>query len=232
MGLFSGIKHIVGGLTGATAAHAAKDAAQAQQEAIQKAIGQYNSDYTGQQNLWNPYINFGSSAMGGINALNSGDFSGFANSPDFLAAMKYGTAAVDAKAGALGDLFAGSRATALQQKGQDTASQYLGQYRNSLFNQLNYGQNATNALSNQLWNKTQGVANAQMGIGNAQAGGMIGAANSWGQGAANLANLGSSIASGGFGGFGGGGNFLSSLFKSGGASGYGGGFMPRVDTVG
>lgn len=215
MGLFSSVGHLVGGLTGAGGAHAAKDAAAAQEEALRKAIAEQNSGYAGQQTLFNPYAQMGTQGLEHLNALNSGDFSAFQNSPDYLYALKQGLGAVNANAGAMGNLFSGSRATALDERAQGLATQNLGNYRNALGQQIGIGQYGTSGLSNALTNKTNSISDMLTGIGNARAGGQIGASNAWGQGASNLVNLATSIGTGGMS------NMLGGLFKSAGASGYG-----------
>lgn len=209
MGIFSHVGHLVGSLTGSTQADAAHDAARAQEEYLRQAIAEFRNSYTGQQALWNPFVNAGTQGLSNLNALNSGDYSGFSNSPDYLYARGQALDAVDSRAGALGNLFSGARATALEQRGNDLATQNLGNYRNALNQQIGYGLSGTAGLSGALSDTTHGIADSLTGIGNARAGGAIGAGNAYGNALGNLINLGTSVFSGGMGGgFGGG----SSIF--------------------
>ena len=201
MGLLSGIKDTVGGLAGGLlgygGANAAAAASKAQQEAIKKAIAEQNAGYAGQQTLFNPYANMGTQGLQHLNALNSGDYSAFENSPDYQYALEQGLGAVDARAGAMGNLFSGGRATALNKEAQGLATQNLGNYRNSLMGQIGIGQWGTGGLSNALGNKTNAISDLLVGVGNAQAAGKIGAANSYSNAASNLMNFASSMWGGG-----------------------------------
>lgn len=206
MGLFGGLGDSLFG-----SGDPAKDAANAQKEGIRDAIGEYRTGYEGQQALWDPFRNFGMEAMGGIRALNSGDYSGFQNSPDYQYALQQGLAGVGSQAGQMGNLFSGARLTAANNKAQGLATQNLGNYRNSLYNQLGYGQNATNALSGALMNTTQGIANANMGLGDAGASRYINASNAGQNAAGNWMNFGGNVLQG----FLGGGGTFSGLFGGG-----------------
>lgn len=113
-----------------------------------------------------PFMDFGKQAIGGLGALNAGDYSGFLNSPDYQAAMQQGIGNMDRSAAAGGALFSGGHQRDLSQFNQGLASQFLGNYRNALFNQAQMGQNAA-AQAGQFG------ANAANQIGNAQAGGIL-----------------------------------------------------------
>jgi hypothetical protein len=135
---------------------AAKGAANSQIAAQQAQFDQTRQDLM-------PFMDFGKQAIGGLGALNAGDYSGFQNSPDYLFAMQQGIGNLDKSAASRGSLFSGGHEKDLAQFGSGLASQYLGNYRNSLFNQAQMGQNAA-AQTGQFG------ANAANNIGNAQAG--------------------------------------------------------------
>jgi len=188
-GVADAVGGLAGGFLGFGGADAAKQGSAAQVEALKKAIEEYRAGYAGQENLWNPLRGFGMSAIGGLNALNSGDYSAFENSPDYQFALQQGNQALGQNQASRGNLFSGGAGQEIAKYNQGLATQNLGNYRNSLFNTLNYGQNATGALSNALENKTQGIADARIGAGNARASGYVGAANSYGNAASNLLNF-------------------------------------------
>ncbi len=141
-------------------------AAQAQRDALAKVEGYQQ-----------PYQQAGTNALTGINAVNSGDYSGFENSPDFLFAQKYGGQAVDRSAAARGNLNSGNTLVAQQQFGQGLASQQLGAYRNSLFQQAGLGQNANNQLTSATLGTANNVGNFLTGSGDARASGIVANAN-------------------------------------------------------
>lgn len=196
-GIADTVGGLVGGLTGYGGAQAAGKATDAQLEAIKQAISEYNSGYAGQQALFNPYAQAGTQGLQHLNALNSGDFSAFESSPDFLFAQQQGNQALGQQQASRGNLFSGGAGRELAQFNQGLASNQLGQYRNSLMGQIGIGQYGTNGLSNALTNKTQGIADARIGAGQARASGYTGAAGSYSNAAANWMNMASSLWGGG-----------------------------------
>jgi hypothetical protein len=146
-------------IVGAYGAHEKNKAANNASDAITDAQRQMY-DQT-RQDL-SPYMNFGQQAIGGLTALNNGDWSGFLNSPDYLAAQSQGLDMLDRSAASRGSLFGGGHTRDTIKFGQGLAAQYLGNFRGSLFNQAQMGQNAA-AQSGQFG------ANAANQIGGAQA---------------------------------------------------------------
>ena len=134
----------------------AKGAANAVTQAQQQQYEQTRQDLM-------PYMDFGKQAIGGLGALNAGDYSGFLNSPDYQFALGQGIGNLDKSAASRGALFSGGHQKDLSMFNQGLAGQFLGQYRNSLFNQAQMGQNAA-AQTGQFG------ANAANQIGGAQAG--------------------------------------------------------------
>lgn len=135
---------------------AAKGAANAQIQAQQQQFDQIRQDLA-------PYRDFGSSALPLLQQLNGGDYSGFLNSPDYLAARDQGIGTIDRSAASRGSLFSGGHEKDLAQFGSGLASQYLGNYRSSLFNLAGMGQSAANQTGAFGQNAANNIGNAQAG---------------------------------------------------------------------
>jgi hypothetical protein len=116
----------------------------AQNQATQNGVNAYEQGRADLQ----PYADFGKGAIPLLQQLNSGNFSGFENSPDFLFAKQQMTQGVDRSAASRGSLFSGGHEVDLAQRLGGLASQQLGAYRNSLFDQLGAGQNAATNQGN------------------------------------------------------------------------------------
>jgi hypothetical protein len=154
---------------GAIANNQANKGAQAQQQSQQAAIDEQRRQYDQTRSDLNPYMQFGQAAIPGLTALNSGDYSGFLNSPDYLAALNQGQGQIDHSAAARGGLFGGGHTKDTIQFGSDLASQYLGNYRNSLFQQAGMGQNAAAGLGGLGANMANSIGNAYGNMGDARA---------------------------------------------------------------
>lgn len=133
---------------------AASQGAKAQTDASNAAIG------VAQDNLA-PYMDFGKSALPALQQLNSGDYSGFLKSPDYLAALNLGQDQIDRGAAARGGLFGGGHTRDSISFGSGLASQYLNQYRNSLFNQAGMGQQAAGTLTGAVTGQLNNIGNAR-----------------------------------------------------------------------
>jgi hypothetical protein len=130
---------LIGGLFGNRAADAQRKAAEANARLIGQRYDQTRGDFQ-------PYMGAGQQALGQWSQLNSGDYSGFANSPDYLAAKEMGLEGLDRRAAAYGNL--GSGGTDADRIGfaSNLASQQLGAYRNSLMGMAGMGANMTSNL--------------------------------------------------------------------------------------
>ncbi len=130
---------ILGGILGNQAADAQGDAAQAQQDWIRQVYGDAQGNFA-------PYLQAGQGGLNGLSALMGGDYSGFMNSPDYLAsqkAMQYGQ---EHGAAARGRLFSGGFASDLANANADHASGYLNNYRNHLMGVAGMGLQGAGAL--------------------------------------------------------------------------------------
>lgn len=138
-------------------------------------------------------------AGGGLPTAGTGkpDWSVFLNSPDYKYAKGQSLDAVDARYGANGSRWSGAAMGAINKQASGLASQNFGDFYNRLMGMTGVGTQANNALSGALGNTVNSLSDLTTGIGNAQAGAQIGAANSYGNAAGNLLNMGTSIASAG-----------------------------------
>ena len=161
---------------------AAKDAANAGRDASNAAILEQRN---ARNQYITPYFDIGLSNLRQLQALNSGDFSSFQQSPDYQFRFDQGMQALDRSAAARGALNAGGSDADRIAYGQGMASQAYNDYYNKLFNLASMGQQAGAAgvgvASNIGGYLQQGAA--------AQGAGAIGSANAWGNAIGGLAGL-------------------------------------------
>lgn len=143
-----------------------------------------------------PYLNSGTNALGYLNRLNSGDMSKFFTSPDYQFRLGQGLDTLQNSAAAKGGLLSGNAMRAISDYGQNTAAKEFSDYWNRMFAQTQLGQQATLgqgsiALGQGQLGASMGnmVGNTMMGIGQANASGPVGAANSINSGIGNYAFL-------------------------------------------
>lgn len=141
------------------------------------------------QQYQQPYLDAGSPAINALTKVNSGDYSGFNSSPDYLYAREQALSGVQGSAAARGGLFSGRTGLELAKVGSGLASQNLGNYRNSLMQQIGIGQSAANNLGNATIGVAGGVGNALIGAGDARASGIAGSTNAITNGIDQLAGV-------------------------------------------
>lgn len=124
-----------------------------------------------------PYLDAGSPAINALMRVNSGDYSGFNESPDYLYARDEALGAVQNSAAARGGLFSGNTGRRLVEVAGDYASRNLGNFRNALLQQAGIGQSAANTLSGATLNTAAGVGSDLSGAGDARASGIAGQTN-------------------------------------------------------
>ena len=185
-------------------AYAGRQAANAQGRASEANIAEQRRQFDQLQANQQPYMGYGqgSGGIGGLQALANGDYSGFMNSPDYLASQKAGLYALDHSASARGRLNSGGFAADLQNAGQDHAAGFLGNYRNSLQWGANLGQNAAAGVGQAGQNMANANANSRNGYADAQAtgyGAMAGGLSSLAGAFAGAYRPGGSSYGGGFG---------------------------------
>jgi len=159
--------------------------ADAAQHGAQAGLDWTKQVYQDAQGNFAPYLAAGTTGLNGLSALAGGDYSGFANSPDYLYAREQAQYGNDHSAAARGQLYDPGTQLELAHQMNGIASQNLGNYRNSLQYLSTLGAGAaTNlgSIGNGLaGNVMQGYGN----IANAQQQGY----DSNGQLAASLGNL-------------------------------------------
>lgn len=182
--VIAGVATVAGAAISADAAGDAADSANKGQDAAIREQRLAREQF--QENI-NPYLEFGQNSMGQLGQLNAGDYSGFMNSPDYLAAMQGGTQAVNRAA--IGNLSGGGTAADLQRLGQQTAAGYLGNYRNSLQFGAQLGQNSAVGAGQMGLQSANSIGNAygQMGANSGNA--ALGQANAWGSALGGIAGL-------------------------------------------
>lgn len=185
---------------------AAKKAGRAQANAAQQTIDMQQSIYDQSRRDAMPFYDAGVNALGQINAVNRGDYSGFENSPDYLYARGQAQQGIERGAAARGSLYSGGTNVDLANALNGIASQNLGNYRNSLMGLAQMGQNQSQYLG-QLGNQWGNQFGNAMGI-KGQANAQIAAA-----GPATQAGYGNALASA-----------ASTYLGAGGGGGGGGGF--------
>lgn len=119
----------------------------------------------------------------------TGDFSDFYASPDYQFRLQEGQKQLERAAAARGSRLAGGTLAALQQRGQDIASQEYGNYYNRMAALAGIGQTATGQLGQLGAMTAQSMGQYAAGAGQYQAAGAMGQANAIGGGLASLASL-------------------------------------------
>lgn len=214
------LSDIVGGLTGSTAAEAAKDAARIQAEAIRSSMAYmqpfHQAGVQAQNRLMSLLGLSGDPQSEGYGSM-ARDFSmqDFQQDPGYGFRMSEGLKALERSAAGRGGAASGAAMKGITRFGQDLASQ---EYQNA-FNRYMANRQARLSPLQNLMGVGAGAASGLMGgtrdVGEAQASGIVGAANARQQGINNLLNLGMmaagvgmgnpAMALGGLGGLGGGG---------------------------
>lgn len=137
--------------------------AQAQMYGIDEQRRQYDQSRTDMM----PWLTAGQGALGQMQALNSGDFSQFHESPDYQFTFSEGQRALDQGAAARGGLFGGGNTRDTIKYGQGMASQQYNSFYNKLQSMAGQGQTTAGGLG-QLG--AQMAGNIQQGYGNIGAG--------------------------------------------------------------
>ena len=202
MGLLSKIGKVVGGAIGGPVGAAiggaagsliggkkSKKAGKTAASGYDAAAEQYRNALAASQAYMQPYQQAGTAGLANLDRLNSGDYSGFQNSPDYKYALQEGLAGVEGSAAARGGLYSGNAMRALQATGSGLASQNLGNYRNAVMNQIGIGQNAAGTLTNASFNAAGGIGAGLAGSGDARASGIVGQSNAYQTGLSELGTL-------------------------------------------
>lgn len=182
---------LIGGIGSAViGSNAAKDAANAQEQAALSAQNLQMQMFDKAQAAEQPYNTIGQGAVNtlgglyGINGTNAGtgtptaqSLNAFTQSPDYAFALQQGTQAMQRSAAAGGTLLSGGQLKAGQEFGQGLASQQYGNYYNRLLSLSQLGQSAATGISNAALNAGGQIGNSIQAGGQAQASGIVGSAN-------------------------------------------------------
>lgn len=148
---------------------AAQGAANAAADANQLAIREQQRQFDLTREDMQPWLQAGQSALGQMQALNSGDFSSFTQSPDYQFAYDQGLQALDRSAAAGGMLTSGGADADRIAFGQGLATQNYGNYYNRLAGLAGAGQNAAGGLGQFGANAASNIGNLQQATGQARA---------------------------------------------------------------
>lgn len=184
---------------------AAKEQGRAARDAANQGLGVQQAERDRFNANIQPYLGAGTGALSSLQALNSGDYSGFENSPDYLYARGQAQQGIERGAAARGNLYSGGTNVDLATALNGLASQNLGNYRGSLMSLAQMGQQSAmgagqlgqqsaNAISNLYGHRGQAIgdinsagAATQAGYGNAIGsafGSYLGAGGTFGKSAA------------------------------------------------
>lgn len=184
---------VVGAYSANQQSKAAKGAANAQTRAADAATAEQQRQFDLTRQDQQPWLQAGQGALTQMQALNSGDFSSFKESPDYQFAFDQGLQGLDRSAAARGSLYSGGHSADLMKFGQGLASQNYGNFYNRLaglsgagqttaVNLGSLGANMAGNIGNNLQDAGRARASAYLSTGdtNSQlAAGLGGAFNNW-----------------------------------------------------
>ena len=147
---------------------AASGAANAVQRGYDAATAEQARQYDQSRADNMPWLQAGQNALTGMQALNSGDFSGFTQSPDYQFAMDQGLKSLERGAAARGGLYSGGADADRMQFASGLASQNYNNYYNRLAGLAGAGQTAGSGLAALGQNYATNVGNNLIGAGNAR----------------------------------------------------------------
>lgn len=125
---------------------AAKGAANAQSRAVDAATAEQKRQFDLTRQDRQRWLEAGQGAVTQMQALNSGDFSSFKESPDYQFAFDQGLQGLDRSAAARGSLYSGGHSADLMKFGQGLASQNYNQFYNRLAGLSGTGQTTASGL--------------------------------------------------------------------------------------
>lgn len=191
-GLLGAGGSIFSGLMGSKAA---KSAANAQAQAAANALGFQRQVYDDTRANLSPFIDIGKGAfrsIGDLYGLNPGNgnpnMGGFTESPDYQFRFGEGMRALENSAAARGGLLSGNFARSAQQFGQGLASGEFANYFDRLFRTSQLGASAASSAGGLGTTQAGNIGNTMMGLGQAQASGIVGGANALTGGINSAAN--------------------------------------------
>ena len=191
------VRNLVGGITGSTAANAAREGAAIQADSGERAIEVLQQATAEGQAFLEPFQQIGQQGLDQSQFLTdpNAQFDFLQNNPLFQMGLDNANTVTQQSAAARGRLSAGDTLQQLNNNALLTAQPLIANQQNSIQNLLNQGlQTATNQGNIAIGQGTN-VANTTTDIGAALAAGQVGAANARGQRAQGILSLGGQAAS-------------------------------------
>jgi len=187
---------VLGGLLGRRGARAQERSARQFGQLAGQRFDQSRQDFS-------PFMEAGRDSLSQLQQVNSGNYTGFYDSPDYQGALDQGIEAMNRRQASVGNLASGGSSADLNAFAQQLASQNLGNYRASLMGVSQLGANMTSNMGQLGQGYTEMQGNALLGQGNARASGYQAMGNA-------LQGVSRSIGNA-FGGFGGGGGMAGGV---------------------
>lgn len=204
---------VVGAASGAMSASASKKAAKTQAASADRASDIQQANFEQTRDDLAPYKQAGDASLSqltgqmGPNGYFNQTYNGqdIYSDPSYQFRLQQGQNAIQSSAAAQGGLLSGATLKALQNYGQESASQEYGNAYNRfnadqtnrynrLSNLVGVGQNAAAQVGNAGAQTSQAIANNTMQGANALAAGQVGSANAWAGAANNLGSMATSYA--------------------------------------
>jgi len=190
------VRNLVGGITGSTAANAAKDSAAIQADAGQQAIEQIKASTAEGQAFLQPFQQLGQQGLDQSSFLTdpNAQFDFLQNNPLFQMRLDNANTVTQQSAAARGRLSSGDTLQQLTNNSLLTAAPLIADQKSSIQNLLNQGLQTAQGQANTAIGQGTNIANTTTDIGAALAAGQVGAANARSSGAQNILSLGGQIA--------------------------------------
>lgn len=147
----------------------AKKSSDAQAKAGKQSIAEQKRQFDLSRADQMPWLQAGTSALGQQQALLSGDYSKFYDSPDYQFALDQGMKGLDRSAAARGRLYSGGYGQDLTKYAQGMATQNYNNFYDKLAGLSRTGSNTATNLGQLGQNYANAYGNAQTQIGNARA---------------------------------------------------------------
>lgn len=187
-GSASSIDSLLSGLvTGGANIYGSQNAAEAQNNGILAGIGQQNTTMGNINGLFGAQTGAGNNAFVQLQNLQNGggngqapDYSNFNNSPGYQFAVQQGTQAINRQAAASGSLYTPNTLNTVGQYVTGAASQNYNNYVQQLLQTAGLGGQANASLSQANLTTGSNISQLDQNSGNAEAGGIAGAAGSVG----------------------------------------------------
>lgn len=157
-------------VVGAAAQDRAGDkAADARQNASNSSIAEQRRRFDLMRQDQMPWLQAGQWALPKLQETYDGNFTGFLNSPDYLATQQQGLSFMDRSAASRGALFSGGHSADLMKYGQGLAAQQLSNYRGGLAGLAGVGQSSAQNIGAAGMGMANSISNLYTNAGNARA---------------------------------------------------------------